>query len=660
MNVRERKGRQRIAESAHKAIPPPTVIEDVLPQVDGGRHAVKRVLGEDVVVTAACFAHGHERVACAVRYRGPGERDWRECEMEALGNDRWSATFAVDRVGEWQYTVCCWIDHLGAWREAFARRIEPDDLRLAARVGAELIGRAAQRCSAQDCLKLEPWSRILREESDVERLRVIALDEKLFALAEDNAPRDGYSEATALRVTVDRERARFSTWYEIFPRSCSSRPGAHGTFEDLDEKLDSIAAMGFDVLYLPPIHPIGREKRKGRNNATAAEPRDVGSPWAIGSVEGGHTAILPELGSLADFRHLVMATRARSMEIALDIAFQCAPDHPWVAQHPEWFRKRPDGTIQYAENPPKKYQDIYPLDFDTPAWESLWQHLRDVFLFWIETGVQVFRVDNPHTKPFPFWEWLIGEVKRAHPDVIFLSEAFTRPQVMRRLAKLGFTQSYTYFTWRGSKAELTEYFTELAQSPSREYFRPNCWPNTPDILPYHLQNAGLGMFRIRLTLAATLAASYGMYGPAFELGENRAREPHSEEYLDSEKYQLRHWDEDRTDSLRPLVTLLNRFRRDHAALQSDWSLAFHATDNEALIAYSKRAGDDRVLVVVNLDPREVQAGFVSVDLSQLGLEPGVAYTVHDALTQAQYTWYGSRNFVRLDPARAPAHVFSIR
>jgi starch synthase (maltosyl-transferring) len=657
VNAREK---QRVAARAREAIPPATVIEEVSPQVDGGRFAVKRVVGEDVVVTAACFAHGHERVACAVRYRGPADRAWREAPMEPLGNDQWTATFAVDRVGEWQYTVCCWIDHLGAWREGFARRVDPDDLRLAARVGAELIARAAERCPAEDCQKLEPWSRILREEGDIERLRAIALDEKLYALAEDYAPRDGLAETPALRVTVDRERARFSSWYEIFPRSCAATPGVHGTFADLDERLDEIAAMGFDVLYLPPIHPIGRQKRKGRNNAVEAQPDDVGSPWAIGAVEGGHTAILPELGTLADFRHLVMATRARSMEIALDIAFQCAPDHPWVREHPEWFRKRPDGTIQYAENPPKKYQDIYPLDFDTPAWESLWQALRDVFVFWIEQGVQVFRVDNPHTKPYAFWEWAIAEIKRDHPDVLFLSEAFTRPHVMHRLAKLGFTQSYTYFTWRGSRAELTEYFTELAQSPSREYFRPNCWPNTPDILPYHLQNAGLGMFRIRLVLAATLAASYGIYGPAFELGENRAREPHSEEYLDSEKYQLRHWDTKHPESLAPLVTQVNLFRRAHPALQSDWSLAFHGTDNAALIAYSKRCGDDRVLVVVNLDPHQVQAGHVHVDLASLGLEPGVAYTVHDALTQARYTWYGSRNFVRLDPARAPAHVFSIR
>ena len=626
--------------------PPPTVIEEVTPSVDHGRFAIKRVMGEDVVVAAACFAHGHEHIACAVRYRGPGEKEWQEVGMEALGNDRFQAEFAVDRVGTWEYAVACWIDHLTHWRDQFARRTDPDDIRLAARMGAQLV-------------EFDGWTKILRQENDIERLRAVALDDALFERARAQAPRDGMAVTPVHRVTVDRERARFSTWYELFPRSCGA-PGEHGTFADVDEQLDRIAAMGFDVLYLPPIHPIGREKRKGRNNAVTAQPGDVGSPWAIGAREGGHTAILPALGTLQDFRHLVMAARARGMEVALDIAFQCAPDHPWVAEHPDWFHQRPDGTIQYAENPPKKYQDIYPLAFDTPAWESLWKALRDVFLHWIEQGVQLFRVDNPHTKPYPFWEWVIGEIKAKHPDVLFLSEAFTRPHVMHRLAKLGFTQSYTYFTWRSSKQELIEYFTELTKAESREYFRPNCWPNTPDILPYHLQNAGLAMFRVRLVLAATLAANYGVYGPAYEAGENRPREPGSEEYLDSEKYQLRHWDPARPDSLAPLMTALNQFRRGHKALQSDWSLAFHPVDNDALLAYSKRDGDDRVLVIVNLDPHHVQGGFVEVDLAQFGLDTGVAYEVVDALGGgARYTWYGSRNFIQLDPARQPAHVFSI-
>jgi starch synthase (maltosyl-transferring) len=565
----------------------------------------------------------------------------------------------VDRIGRWEYAVGAWVDHLAMWRDNFARRVDPDDIRLAARIGAELVGHSAKRCTASDCEKLEPWGRILAEEQDIERLRATGLDETLYALARANAPRAGYTESHILGVTVDRLRARFSSWYELFPRSCSPTPGKHGTFEDVDERLDYVAALGFDVLYLPPIHPIGREKRKGKNNATVAQEGDVGSPWAIGAKEGGHTAILPELGTHNDFRHLIMAARARGMEIAMDIAFQCAPDHPWVREHPQWFRKRPDGTIQYAENPPKKYQDIYPLDFESDDWHALWRGLLDVFLFWVKEGVSIFRVDNPHTKPFPFWEWCIAEVKREHPEVIFLSEAFTRPHVMHRLAKLGFTQSYTYFTWRVSKAELIEYFTELAHAPSREYFRPNCWPNTPDILPYHLQNATLPAFRLRFILAATLAANYGMYGPAFELGENRPREPHSEEYLDSEKYQLRHWDTTRSDSLAPLVAKVNALRRDHPALQSDWSLAFHATDNAHLLAYSKISGDDRILVVVNLDPHHVQSGFVDVGTDALELEPGSSFRVTDTITGEGYDWHAGRNFVMLDPQRGPAHVFTL-
>jgi starch synthase (maltosyl-transferring) len=417
--------------------------------------------------------------------------------------------------------------------------------------------------------------------------------------------------------------------------------------------------MGFDVLYLPPIHPIGRERRKGRNNQESAQPGDVGSPWGIGAAEGGHTAIHPDLGTLDDFRRLVAAARTRGMEIAMDVAFQVAPDHPWVTQHPEWFRKRPDGTIQYAENPPKKYQDIYPIDFDTQDWRALWLALRDVIAFWRDQGIEIFRVDNPHTKPFVFWEWVIAEIRREHPGVIFLSEAFTRPRVMHRLAKLGFTQSYTYFTWRTTKEELIEYFTELTQTDSREYFRPNCWPNTPDILPYHLQNAGLPMFRIRLALAATLAANYGIYGPAYELGENRPRDAKSEEYLASEKYEIKHWDVERSDSLAPFIAKVNAIRRAHPALQSDGSLAFHPADSSQLLCYSKRAGDDRIVVVVNLDPHHVQSGWVTLDLAALGLAPGTNYRVEDLLSGEIYGWRDARNFVMLDPARLPAHILRI-
>jgi starch synthase (maltosyl-transferring) len=638
---------------------PAAVIENVAPSVDAGRFAVKRVVGESIVVTADGFAHGHEKVACLLRWRGPGSSEWTEAEMEFLGNDRWRAAFATERVGLWQYQLSCWIDHLASWREEFSRRIDADDVRVAARTGAELVALSAARARGPERERLGALARRLAEETQVPALRALAKDEATFALARKHAPRDGACESVEYPALVERERARFSTWYELFPRSASGKPGVHGTFVDVEERLDDIAKMGFDVVYLPPIHPIGHVKRKGRNNLPLGNDADVGSPWGIGAQEGGHTAILRELGTLADFKHLLRSARLRKMEIAMDIAFQAAPDHPWVKEHPEWFRKRPDGNVQHAENPPKKYEDIYPIDFDTRDWRALWQAMHDVVDFWAREGVEVFRVDNPHTKPFAFWEWLIAEIRRAHPNTIFLSESFTRPRVMHRLAKLGFSQSYTYFTWRVTKAELTEYFTELSQDDSREYFRPNCWPNTPDILPYHLQNAGPAMFRLRLLLAATLAANYGIYGPAYELGENRPRDPGSEEYFDSEKYEIKHWDLGRADSLAPFIAMVNAIRKAHAALQSDWSLAFHQTDNEQLMCYSKRAGDDRVLVAVNLDPRNVQSGWVELDLEALGLEPDTTFTVHDELSGERYTWRGVRNFVMLDPARTPAHVFSI-
>ena len=653
MNDARRPLREDLASAA--------VIENVSPQVDGGRFAAKRVVGEAVVVTADGFSHGHEKVACALRWRGPEDKAWNEAEMEFLGNDRWQATFVPDRIGPWEYAVSCWVDHLASWREGFMRRIDPADVRIAARMGSELVAQSAARAKGRERDDLARLAAQLAEEQEPVKLRRLAADETLFALARKHAARDGACDSGMLPLTVERERARFSSWYELFPRSASDKPGVHGTFADVEERLDEIAAMGFNVVDLPPIHPIGREKRKGRNNGPLAEKGDVGSPWGIGASEGGHTAIHPELGTLADFKHLVRGAKLRGMEIAMDIAFQVAPDHPWVKEHPSWFRRRPDGTVQYAENPPKKYEDIYPIDFDTPDWVALWQALHDVIAFWAREGVEMFRVDNPHTKPFAFWEWVIAEIRREHPRAIFLSEAFTRPRVMHRLAKLGFSQSYTYFTWRVTKEELTEYFTELTQEDSREYFRPNCWPNTPDILPYHLQNAGVPMFRLRLLLAATLAANYGIYGPAYELAENRPRDPGtSEEYLDSEKYEVKHWDRKRADSLAPFITKVNAIRNSHAALQSDWSLAFHPCDNEQLLCYSKRAGNDCVLVAANLDPARTQAGFVTLDLEALGLAPDAAFTVRDELNGESYPWRGARNFVMLDPQKTPAHVFSIQ
>jgi starch synthase (maltosyl-transferring) len=462
-------------------------------------------------------------------------------------------------------------------------------------------------------------------------------------------------------VVVERRKALFSTWYERYPRSSSFEPHRSGTFKDCEALLPEIARLGFDVFYLPPIHPIGRTHRKGKNNSPQAEPGDPGSPWAIGAEEGGHKSIDPGLGTLEDFESLMGKAAEFGIEIALDLAYQCSPDHPYVKEHPEWFRKRPDGTIQYAENPPKKYQDIYPIDFETDHWEALWEELKSVVLFWIDRGVRIFRVDNPHTKAFPFWEWMIGEVRRDFPDVIFLSEAFTRPKVMYRLAKVGFSQSYTYFTWRNSKREFMEYLTELTQSEVREFFRPNFWPNTPDILPEYLQYGGRPAFVIRLILAATLSSNYGIYGPPFELLVNEPL-PGREEYLDSEKYEIRRWNWDQPGNLKEFIARINRMRRENPALQTTWNLRFFEIDNEQLLFFGKM-GDplsESLLVVVNLDPFHTQSGWLTVPLEELGIEPGQAYLGHDLLSEEKYIWYGEKNFIKLNPHTLPAHVFKLK
>jgi starch synthase (maltosyl-transferring) len=639
------------------------VIDAVAPQVDHGRFAVKRIAGDRVDVEADCFADGHDVLACVLRYRREEEDDWHETPMAALGNDRWRGTFAVGAPGRYRYTVCAWVDAFLSWRHDLERRVDPEDIRVAALVGADLVAAAAARAAGEDAARLGEAARRLREPLAVEALAAIALDDGLADLARRYPDRRFQTVyPVEFPLTVDRARAGFSSWYELFPRSAAAEGGRHGTLADCAARLPYVAGMGFDVLYLPPIHPIGRKLRKGTNNRLDAGPDDVGSPWAIGSAEGGHTALHPELGTLDDLRRLVARAREHGLDLALDIAFQCAPDHPYVAAHPEWFRHRPDGSIQYAENPPKKYQDIYPFNFESEQWASLWEELHGVLAFWIGEGVRIFRVDNPHTKPFPFWEWVIEKVTREHPDVFFLSEAFTRPKVMHRLAKLGFAQSYTYFTWRTTKRELTEYFTELTAGPGREYFRPNCWPNTPDILPENLQLGGRPAFMARLVLAATLSANYGIYGPAFELVERTPRAVGTEEYLDSEKYQLRHWEIDRPDSLAPFIARVNAARRESPALQRDGGLFFFPTDNEDLLCYARTdpEASSAVLVVVNLDPHHVQSGHVTLDLAKLGLEPARPFQVHDLLTDARFLWQGARNYVQLDPARAPAHVFRVR
>jgi starch synthase (maltosyl-transferring) len=638
------------------------VIENIAPQVDGGRFAVKRVVNDIVDVEADVFADGHDVVAVVLRFRRDDESAWQESPMSALGNDRWCGSFTVPTIGAYRYGVCAWVDGFLSWRHDFARRVDADDIRVAAQVGAGLLTATSKRAQGDDRRMLAGAARELDASKDVARLRELALDDALAAAAMRHPDRGLQTVYPVdFPLFVDRERAGFSSWYELFPRSAGDGV-VHGTFRDCEARLPYVAGMGFDVLYLPPIHPIGRIRRKGPNNTLAAAADDVGSPWAIGSAEGGHKALHPALGTLDDFARLVAAARTAGVELALDIAYQCAPDHPYVDTHPGWFRHRPDGSVQYAENPPKKYQDIYPFNFESDDWAELWDELCDVLTFWIGHGVRIFRVDNPHTKPFPFWEWAIARVRREHPDVIFLAEAFTRPKVMHRLAKLGFTQSYTYFTWRNTKHELQEYLTELTQAPGRDYFRPNFWPNTPDILPESLQVGGRPAFMARLVLAATLCPNYGLYGPAFELLEHVPREPGAEEYIDSEKYQLRAWDLERSDSLAPFIARVNVIRRDHAALQRATGLAFVPTENDALIGYTRSSadGDDVLLVVVNLDPHHTQSGWVALDLAALGIDAAHSFHVHDLLSDARYEWHGPRNFVQLDPHRVPAHVLLVR
>ncbi|HSI49817.1 MAG TPA: maltotransferase domain-containing protein [Ideonella sp.] len=654
------------------------VIDTVQPGIDNGRFAAKCVAGEPFEVCAHVFTDGHDQVRAKLQWRP--ERTarlqdtsaWREVEMSAAGNDVWTACFVPPAPGRYRYRVAAWVDGLQSWRRELARRVEPEDIQAAARVGARLLADAAERAGpGPDVAPLLASAQALQAggaaPSDPVALKALALDATLAQLADRHPDRSLQlvHPPEPLPLVADRLRARYSSWYELFPRSASPEPGRHGTFADVEARLPYIAEMGFNVLYLPPIHPIGRERRKGRNNTLQAEDGDVGSPWAIGAAEGGHEAILPALGTADDFRRLVNAARERGIDLAMDIAFQCAPDHPWVAEHPDWFRHRPDGSVQYAENPPKKYQDIYPFDFETEDWAALWQELKSIFDHWIAQGVRIFRVDNPHTKAFAFWEWAITEIKREQPDVLFLAEAFTRPKVMHRLAKLGFSQSYTYFTWRNTRQELTDYFIELSQGPGKDYYRPNPWPNTPDILNEHLHGGGRAIFASRLALAATLASNYGIYGPAYELMENEPRSAGSEEYLHSEKYELRHWDLNNPDSLRGLVARLNRIRRDNEALHRLSGLQFVSSDNEMLIAYVKRSanGDNTLLMVINLDPVNRQSGWV--DLSgmtreALGIDVTLPYQMHDLLSGQRFMWQGPRGFVILDPQQAPGHVFRVQ
>ena len=642
---------------------PSVVIENLQPLLDGGHYPIKRILGEDLGVEADIFKDGHDVVAAVLKWRVVGKRAWRETPMNFVDNDRWRGVCTLYDEAIHEYTVEAWTDTFRSWQSEFEKKFEAgvSDLRSEAMEGAAIVEAAAKRArNRTDRERLLEFSEQISKGANSEVYAVAQSPELEVLMATYPDRSDATQYGPAPRVIVDRPAALFGAWYEFFPRSAEGVDDRGSTFRDCLPRLDDAKAMGFDVIYLPPIHPIGHTNRKGRNNSLTCEPGDPGVPWAIGSEAGGHKAVEPSLGTLADFDWFQKEVRKRGMEVALDFALNCSPDHPYVKEHPEWFYRRPDGTIKYAENPPKKYEDIYPLNFRCENWRELWAEIKSIVLFWADCGVRIFRVDNPHTKPVAFWEYLITGVRDKYPDTIFLSEAFTRPKLMKALAKAGFNQSYTYFTWRNSKRELIEYFTELTQTEMSEYFRPNLWPNTPDILPFVLQEGGRAAFMIRVLLAATLSPLYGIYS-GYELCENEAL-PGREEYLDSEKYQFKERDWNAKGNIKNWITRLNRIRKQNRALQLYTNLRFYPAENDAILFYGKMtaARDNIILVVVNLDPHRKQNSFVDVPIEQFGQMESDEYRVQDLLSGTTYTWRGRRNYVELDPNIQPAHIFLVR
>jgi starch synthase (maltosyl-transferring) len=655
-------------------------IEHVTPELDGGRFPIKATVGDVIAIEADVFADGHDHLAALLLYRHGDESDWTEMAMTLLNNDRWGASFIVEKQGRYVYTIEAWVDHPASWQHEIHLKVA-DGQRITSELlaGAQFLDGMFKRAGGQaikagkgrkkapvapvdesaDAAALREMATLFRDESRYDEAVSVAESDQ-FTFYTSRYPERQYPTRYVheLGIEVDRTRAGFSTWYCLFPRSASQQEGVHGTFKDVEALLPRISGMGFDVLYMPPIHPIGTAYRKGKNNSVVCQPGEPGVPYGIGSPEGGHDAIHSELGTVDDFKHLIAIAANYGMEVAMDLAIQCSPDHPWAKDHPEWFKKRPDGTIQYAENPPKKYQDIYPIYFETDDWQNLWDELKRVLLVWASWGIRIIRVDNPHTKPFGFWEWIIAEVKREFPDMLFLAEAFTKPKVMQELAKRGFSQSYTYYTWRNTKAELEEYMTELTQDEISYFFRPNFWPTTHDINPNILQPGHEPQFLIRYFLAATLSSNYGIYGPSFELMEY-VPFPNKEEFLNSEKYEIRHWDWNKTNKLTYLITLVNRIRRENVALQKTNNLTFCTVSDDAIMAYLKTSGENRLLIVVNTEAYGRRAGMVQVPIWELGIEPDQTYTVHDLLTEAYYPWKGEWNYVELDPYVLPMHLFRI-
>jgi starch synthase (maltosyl-transferring) len=638
------------------------VIENVAPEINGGRYPVKRAAGETVAVEADVYADGHDQIEAVLLYRHSGDDRWREIPMRHINNDRWRAEFTVSKPGTYYYTLKGWVDHFKTWQHDVQKKAAAgQDIRVELKMGAEWVLAVSRRAGEPDKDVLEQWSGVLSADNDSSKDISLAMSPELTELMRRHPPEKWMSVyEREVKISVERPRALFSSWYEFFPRSYGEKSDRAGNLKSCRSLLPDIAAMGFEVVYLPPIHPIGRTHRKGPDNNPKSGPKDPGSPWAIGSEDGGHKSIHPDLGTMADFKEFVAAAEENHLEVAMDLAFQCSPDHPYVKEHPDWFRWRPDGTIQHAENPPKKYEDIIPLNFETGDWKALWKELKSIVLFWVEKGVRIFRVDNPHTKPFVFWEWLINEIKMEYPDVLFLAEAFTRPKVMYRLAKIGFSQSYTYFTWRNSKWEIQEYLKELTQTQAREFFRPNFWPNTPDILPESLQHGGRPAFITRLVMAATLSSNYGIYGPAFELAVNEAV-PGKEEYAHSEKYEIKNWDRHRSGNIREIISRINQIRRENPALQTTWNLRFFDTDNDYLLCYGKTNADlsNFILIVVNLDPFHTQSGWVHLPVHDLDILPDQQVLVCDLISGDKYFWQGPRNYVELNPHVLPVHIFKV-
>lgn len=638
------------------------IIENIAPLINEGEYPVKSVVDESVPVTADIFADGHDIIAASVRFKHEKEKKWKEVRMQPAENDSWSAAFTVSKQGIYQYKVEAWVDHALNWQHGITRKLEDGQTVTSELLeGALYLEDIVQAATDKETVFLKDCVASFRHPGAYNKAVELAVSDKLHQLLFKYPLKTILSESSEFTTYVDRLKARFSTWYEFFPRSASEEEGRHGTFKDCERLLPRVANMGFDTLYFPPIHPIGEVNRKGKNNTTEAEKDDVGSTWGIGSKKGGHKDIHPELGSLNDFKSLVKAAEKQGIEIAMDFALQAAPDHPWVKEHPEWFKWRPDGTVQYAENPPKKYQDILPIYFESKDWKNLWKEMLDTALYWVETcGIKVFRVDNPHTKPFYFWGWLIAEVKKKHPDVLFLSEAFTRPKVMHQLAKQGFTQSYTYFTWRNTKQELIDYVEELTKTDQRYFFRPNFWPNTPDINPWSLQGGNEAIHLQRYFLASTLSSNTGVYGPVFEQMVSAAL-PGKEEYLDSEKFQLRHWDWNKENKLTTLISKINKIRKEHRSLQQTNNIKFLSVENDQLLAYYKYSDDreDETLMIVNLDPYYGQNGWIQLPMEDLGIHQGQQLNVTDLITGSSYIWDKEWNFAELHPA-LPFHIFKIK